>query len=277
MAQAAANALTNLARAAIGLGVGATALNSSIYDVDGGTAAVMFDRFRGVLPKASLEGTHFLIPFIQSPTIYDLRTRPRSITSVTGTKDLQQVNLTLRLLFRPDVDRLAEIHMTRGPDYDERVLPSIGNEVLKATVAQYEAEQLLTMRAEVSNQVATALRKRASDFGIVLEDVALTHLAFSSEYSKAIEAKQVSQQEAERSKFIVLKSEQEREAAVIRAEGESESARLISQATKSAGPALVELRRIEAAREVAETLSKSRNVMYLPGGNSQMLLGLSGN
>lgn len=238
---------------------------------------MMFDRFRGVLPKASLEGTHFLIPFIQSPTIYDLRTRPRSITSVTGTKDLQQVNLTLRLLFRPDVDRLAEIHMTRGPDYDERVLPSIGNEVLKATVAQYEAEQLLTMRAEVSNQVASALRKRANDFGIVLEDVALTHLAFSSEYSKAIEAKQVSQQEAERSKFIVLKSEQEREAAVIRAEGESESARLISQATKSAGPALVELRRIEAAREVAETLSKSRNVMYLPGGNSQMLLGLSGN
>ena len=146
----------------------------------------MFDRFRGVLPKASLEGTHFLIPFIQNPTIYDLRTRPRSITSVTGTKDLQQVNLTLRLLFRPDVDQLPEIHMTRGPDYDERVLPSIGNEVLKATVAQYEAEQLLTMRAEVSDQVATALRKRAADFGIVLEDVALTHLAFSSEYSKAI-------------------------------------------------------------------------------------------
>jgi prohibitin 1 len=134
----------------------------------------MFDRFRGVLPKASLEGTHFLIPFIQNPTIYDLRTRPRSITSVTGTKDLQQVNLTLRLLFRPDVDQLPEIHMTRGPDYDERVLPSIGNEVLKATVAQYEAEQLLTMRAEVSDQVATALRKRAADFGIVLEDVALT-------------------------------------------------------------------------------------------------------
>jgi prohibitin 1 len=108
-----------------------------------------------------------------------------------------------------------------------------------------------------------------------LEDIALTHLSFSAEYSRAIEAKQVSQQDAERSKFIVLKSEQEREAAVIRAEGESESARLISQATRSAGPALVELRRIEAAREVAQTLSKSRNVMYLPGGNSNMLLGLN--
>ena len=108
------------------------------------------------------------------------------------------------------------------------MLPSIGNEVLKATVAQFNADQLLTMRDEVSKRVSFALRKRAEDFGIVLEDVALTHLSFGIEYSRAIEAKQVSQQEAERSKFVVLKSEQERKPAIIRAEGESESARLIN-------------------------------------------------
>merc|ERR1711966_158690 len=126
MANAAANALGNLAKAAIGLGVTGTALNASMYDVDGGKAAVMFDRFRGVLPKAVGEGTHFLVPFIQNPTVYDIRTRPKSISSVTGTKDLQQVNLTLRVLHRPEVARLPEIHTNLGPEYEERVLPSIG-------------------------------------------------------------------------------------------------------------------------------------------------------
>ena len=244
--------------------------------VDGGERAVMFDRFRGVLNDTSAEGTHFMVPIIQSPTIYDVRTRPKSLSSVTGTKDLQQVNLTLRVLCRPNVEQLSTIHLNLGPDYDDRVLPSIGNEVLKATVAQYNADELLTRRQEVTEQIAKSLRKRADDFGILLEDVALTHLSFSHEYSRAIEAKQVAQQDAERAKFEVMKSEQEREAAVIRAEGESESAKLISQATRSAGPALIELRRIEAAREVAKTLSGSKNIVYLPGGNgSNMLIGVN--
>ncbi len=244
--------------------------------VDGGERAVMFDRFRGVLKDTSAEGTHFMVPIIQSPTIYDVRTRPKSLSSVTGTKDLQQVNLTLRVLCRPNVEQLSTIHLNLGPDYDDRVLPSIGNEVLKATVAQYNADELLTRRQEVTEQIAKSLRKRADDFGILLEDVALTHLSFSHEYSRAIEAKQVAQQDAERAKFEVMKSEQEREAAVIRAEGESESAKLISQATRSAGPALIELRRIEAAREVAKTLSGSKNIVYLPGGNgSNMLIGVN--
>ncbi len=69
---------------------------------------------------------------------------------------------------------------------------------------------------------------------------------------------------------------QERKAAVIRAEGESEAARLISEATKTAGPGMIELRRIEAARDIAGTLSKSRNVVYLPSGNN-MLLGINPN
>lgn len=272
--QAAASFLTNIARAAFGLGISATVLNSSLYTVDGGQRAVLFDRFRGVIDDTVGEGTHFLVPWLQKPFIFDIRTRPHTFSSVSGTKDLQMVHLTLRVLSRPEVSRLPDIFKTLGLEYDEKVLPSIGNEVMKAVVAQFNADQLLTERPQVSALVRESLIRRAKDFNIVLDDVAITHLSYGAEFSKAVEQKQVAQQEAERSKFVVMKAEQERRAAIIRAEGESESAKLISDATAAAGMGLIELRRIEASREVASTLAKTPNVAYLPK-QGNMLLGLN--
>jgi prohibitin 1 len=124
--------------------------------------------------------------------------------------------------------------------------------------------------------VRDSLIRRAREFNIILDDVAITHLSYGVEFSLAVEKKQVAQQEAERSKFLVARAEQERLAAVVRAEGESESARLISEATAMAGTGLIELRCIEAAKEIAAALSKSPNVAYIPAGqNGNMLLGLN--
>src|SRR5271156_2851993 len=153
-----------------------------------------------------------------------------------------------------------------GQDYDERVLPSIGNEVLKSIVAQFDAAELITQREAVSNRIRSDLLKRAQEFNIALEDVSITHMTFGKEFTKAVEQKQIAQQDAERARFIVEKAEQERQANVIRAEGEAESADTISKAVAKAGDGLIMIRRIEASREIAQTLASNPNVTYLPGG-----------
>lgn len=123
---------------------------------------------------------------------------------------------------------MPTIHRKLGPDYDERVLPSIGNEVLKAVVARYDAESLLTQRDKVSNDIRMAITNRAKQFDIKLDDVAITHLSYGKDFAKAIEEKQVAQQESERVKFIVAKSEQEKLAAIVKAEGEALAANMVN-------------------------------------------------
>lgn len=161
-------------------------LTLRVAAVDAGHRAVIFDRFRGVQDTVANEGTHFLIPWVQKPIIFDCRSRPRNVPVITGSKgkrdcpqirrrphfchkhsektfrpcvmsqsfngshgsapfkarqlnffppaDLQNVNITLRILFRPMTAQLPRIFTSIGEDYDERVLPSITTEVLKAVV-----------------------------------------------------------------------------------------------------------------------------------------------
>lgn len=272
MASGLGRALNRLALSGVAIGLGSWAFDECLYTVEGGHRAVIWNRLDGVQKKVAGEGTHFRIPLLEYPTIFDVRLQPRVISSKTGTKDLQTVTVSIRVLSRPEVDGLPEIFRTLGRDFDERVLPSIVNEVVKATVAQFDAEQLLTQRDKVSRQIKEAIEERAMEFNLVLDDVAITHLAYGRDFTQAIEAKQVAQQDAERSKFVVLKAEQERKAAVIRAEGESQAAELISEALKNNGTGMIEVKRIDAAREIADTLARSRNVTYLPSTGASMLL-----
>ncbi|GJM97206.1 hypothetical protein PR202_ga14115 [Eleusine coracana subsp. coracana] len=230
---------------------------NSFYNVEGGHRAIVFNRLEGIKEK---------------------------------------VRIGLRVLTRPMPDQLPTIYRSLGENFNDRVLPSIIHETLKAVVAQYNASQLITQREvpfrviillelhdvgvnitiHVSNagckqKIRKILTERAKNFNIALDDVSITSLSFGKEFTHAIEAKQVAAQEAERAKFIVEKAEQDKRSAVIRAQGEAKSAELIGQAIAN-NPAFLALRQIEAAREISHTMASSNNRVYLD--SSDLLLGL---
>jgi prohibitin 1 len=131
------------------------------------------------------------------------------------------------------------------------------------------------MRERVSKEIKDSLQKRALEYSIILDDVSITDLQFSPEFTAAIESKQVAQQMAERAKFIVFKREEETKAAVLRAEGEAEAAKLVADAISEYGPGLIAMRKIEAAAHIAESLKNSPNVTFL-SGNTMNMVNLSG-
>jgi len=268
-AEGAAKALTS-GILAIGLGYGAL---NSVYTVPGGHRAVVFNRISGMKNTVYGEGLNFNVPWFERPIIYDIRTRPVNLQTLTGSKDLQMVTIAIRVLHKPEPEGLVWIYRYLGKNYDERVLPSIMNECAKAVVARYNANELLTKRDQVSADIARELTQRANGFKIKLEDTAITHLSFSPEYAKAVEAKQVAQQDAERAKYVVLGAQQEKKTIITKARGEAESASLIGAAVKK-NPGFMKLRRIDAARDIADIVARSGNKVYLNADS--LLLNLLG-
>ena len=102
---------------------------------------------------------------------------------------MQIVHCKMKVNIKPNPHKLPHIYRYLGMDYDDRVLPSVGNEVLKSVIARYSAMQLINDRDQVSARVRDLLQERLSEFHIEIGELALSEMRFGPEFAKAVEEK----------------------------------------------------------------------------------------
>jgi prohibitin 2 len=256
--------LLKLAPVAIG-GIG---LLNCFYSVSPGEAAIKFNYFTGLSKDYYTEGIHFRMPFIEHPIKFNVRTSNMAMSVSCQNRDLQECFINAEIFFKPDIDKLDIIYRTLGMDYARVVMTNILKDVLKGVVAQYNAQQLISQRDQVSNQVCKAIDLRARQYNVLIEGLTISSVTFTQNYQNAVDQKQSAQQEAERAKFIVEQSQYQKMSIIQRAQTEAEGFKLIGSQVKE-DPAFLELQKINFATELSEIFAKSRNRILL---NTDMLM-----
>lgn len=163
--------------------------------------------FGNVTGRELDEGLSLVAPlWFENVTSYSVKTQKESASAAAATKDLQDVTGTVVVNYRLERGEVSEMHKTVGEEYvDILVRPAI-QEVFKASTAKYTAVELQTTRDKIKNDVVAGLKSRLTDRGITIEDVSIVNLEYSKEFTKAIEQRQVAQQNAERARYNLEKA-----------------------------------------------------------------------
>lgn len=197
--------------------------------VNAGERGVLME-FGKVQDRILGEGIHIIIPVVNTVKRLSVRVQNQEISTDASSKDLQDVFSDLALNWHIIPDQTNAIYQKIGEQQDiiQRIINPAIEEVLKAVIAKYTAEEIITNREEVKTRVDNALSIRLGNYHIAVDDISLVHVHFSERFSEAVETKQIAEQEAKRAEFIALKASKEAEAKVNLAKGEAEAHRLLS-------------------------------------------------
>lgn len=149
--------------------------------------------------------------------------------SPAATKDLQDVKATLALNYALDDSTAVNIYKTIGPDYKERIIIPAVQESFKAASAQYTASELITQRPEVKAKAYDVIKDRLEKYSIRVVDLNIVNFTFSPEYSAAIEAVQVANQNVAKARQELETTKVEAEKQIAAANGAAEAQRVQQQ------------------------------------------------
>jgi regulator of protease activity HflC (stomatin/prohibitin superfamily) len=198
--------------------------------VGAGERGVMM-RFGKVQDAILDEGIHPILPIVTSVKTLSVRVQKTDLKADAASKDLQSITTDLAVNWNVDPAKVNQVFQQVGDE--EQIVASILSpaisEVLKAATSKKTAEEIITKRTELKTEIDNSLKKRLEPYGVIVRDVSLIDFGFSPEFSKAIESKQIAEQEAKQAEFTVKKATQDAQAEINRAKGKAEAQRLQRQ------------------------------------------------
>ena len=213
-------------------------LSESVVIVQAGHRGVVL--YLGAVENRVLgEGVHFVIPFAEQVVQLEVRTLKYQAEATAASNDLQQVQTVIALNYHLNPADVNKVYQQLGPDYADRVIAPTIQESVKASVAKYNAEELITKRAIVKDVIASAIRNSLSAKDIVVETIFITDFSFSPAFSSQVEDKVVAFQkyltELNNLRGIqvvanqtVVQAQAQAKANIAKASGESQAIKIIT-------------------------------------------------
>ena len=215
---------------------------SCFYIINAGERGVMLTLGSPSM-TALKEGIGFKVPFIQDVKIMEVRTQKYEAEASAASKDLQTVSAKIATNYHLLPEKVPEIYRDIGLSYAERIIQPMEQEVVKATTAKFTAEELVTKREEVRNEMKALFTERLINKGIIVEELSIINFDFSPSFNNAIEQKVTSAQlklKAEmdlqrievEAKQVEAKAIGEKNAKIASAEGDARAVEIINEQLK---------------------------------------------
>jgi len=201
-------------------------------------------RFTAVTGKVFGEGLYFLIPLIEKVQMMDVKVQKYEMKSDAASKDLQTVHSVVALNFHIDPERVANMYQDVGLQFGDRIIDPAMQEAIKASTAKFTAEELITKREMVRDEIKAQLTARLSSRNLIVDEFNIVNFEFSKNFNDAIEAKVTAEQQALAAKNKLEQIKFEADQKVAEARGKAEAITIESNALKS-NPQILELRALE--------------------------------
>lgn len=237
--------------------------------VPAGHRAVVFNIFTGVEQRVRGEGINLLIPAVQFPQLYDVRTRSYTMSAtaedqvdmdsnplVALTKDGQPVTIDLTVLYHVNEQELPQLFQQIGLQdaYLEKIIRPELRTLVRMAVSQYGVTDLYSQNREsLETDVAKRVETAFAACHLTLEDIKLRNITFSASFQEAIEKKQVAEQQVKRMEYILKQASKDREKAVVEAQGEADSLKLVAESV-TRNPSLIEYEWVNKLNPKAKTV-----------------------